>query len=137
MIILREFQNVVLNIGRVKMSEKRFIFATNEKWFLFDNETEDFMDMEDCKDKLNEQQSTIIELQETIIDLKDDKNQSYKVIIKLRQIVCDMLNEQQVTIQKQSERIRELESMLADDIVRKSEIKDAWKQRTEKRWNDV
>ena len=119
------------------MSEKRFIFATNEKWFLFDNETEDFMDMEDCKDKLNEQQSTIIELQETIIDLKDDKNQSYKVIIKLRQIVCDMLNEQQVTIQKQSERIRELESMLADDIVRKSEIKDAWKQRTEKRWNDV
>lgn len=41
------------------MSEKRFIFATNEKWFLFDNETEDFMDMEDCKDKLNEQAETI------------------------------------------------------------------------------
>lgn len=41
------------------MSEERFIFATNEKWFLFDNETEDFMDMEDCKDKLNEQQSNI------------------------------------------------------------------------------
>ena len=44
------------------MSEKRFIFATNEKWFLFDNETEDFMDMEDCKDKLNEQQELIEEL---------------------------------------------------------------------------
>lgn len=41
------------------MSKKRFIFATNEKWFLFDNETEDYMDMEDCKDKLNEQQATI------------------------------------------------------------------------------
>lgn len=41
------------------MSEKRFIFATNEKWFLFDNETEDFMDMEDCKDKLNEQAEII------------------------------------------------------------------------------
>ena len=41
------------------MSEKRFIFATNEKWFLFDNETEDYMDMEDCKDKLNEQQEEI------------------------------------------------------------------------------
>lgn len=27
--------------------------------FYFDNETEDFMDMEDCKDKLNEQQSNI------------------------------------------------------------------------------
>ena len=43
------------------MSEKRFIFATNEKWFLFDNETEEYMDMEDCKDKLNTQQATIQE----------------------------------------------------------------------------
>ena len=41
------------------MSEKRFVFATNEKWFLFDNETEEYMDMEDCKDKLNEQAETI------------------------------------------------------------------------------
>lgn len=41
------------------MIEKRFIFATNEKWFLFDNETEEYMDMEDCKDKLNEQQDQI------------------------------------------------------------------------------
>ena len=45
------------------MSEKRFIFATNEKWFLFDNETEDFMDMEDCKDKLNEQSERIKSLE--------------------------------------------------------------------------
>ena len=50
--------------------------------------------------------------------------------------ICKKLNEQQATIQKQSERIRELESILADDIVRRYEIKDAWKQRTEKRWND-
>lgn len=50
--------------------------------------------------------------------------------------VVDLLNKQQATIQKQSERIRELENILADDIARKSEIKDAWKQRTEKRWND-
>lgn len=46
-----------------QMSEKRFIFATNEKWFLFDNETEDFMDMEDCKDKLNEQSERIKSLE--------------------------------------------------------------------------
>lgn len=46
------------------MSEERFIFATNEKWFLFDNETEEYMDMEDCKDKLNEQQATISKLEE-------------------------------------------------------------------------
>ena len=53
------------------MSEKRFIFATNEKWFLFDNETEDYLDMEDCKDKLNEQQATIHELQDTVYDELD------------------------------------------------------------------
>lgn len=53
------------------MNEKRFIFATNEKWFLFDNETEDYMDMEDCKDKLNEQQDTINELQDTVYDELD------------------------------------------------------------------
>ena len=41
------------------MIEKRFVFATNEKWFLFDNEDEEYMDMEDCKDKLNEQQDQI------------------------------------------------------------------------------
>lgn len=40
---------------------ERFTFATNEKWFLFDNETEEYMDMEDCKDKLNTQQATIQE----------------------------------------------------------------------------
>lgn len=49
-------------------------------------------------------------------------------------IYNEQLGEQQATIQKQSERIRELESILADDIVRKSEIKEVWKQRTEKRW---
>lgn len=54
------------------MSEKRFIFATNEKWFLFDNETEEYMDMEDCKDKLNEQQATIQFLQDEIDELKKD-----------------------------------------------------------------
>ena len=53
------------------MSEKRFIFATNEKWFLFDNETEDYMDMEDCKDKLNEQQDTIKQLKEENSNLKE------------------------------------------------------------------
>ena len=52
------------------MSEERFIFATNEKWFLFDNETEDYLDMEDCKDKLNEQQVTIEQLKEGIEPLK-------------------------------------------------------------------
>lgn len=39
------------------------------------------------------------------------------------------LNEQQSVIKEQYERIKELESILAEDIVRKSEIKEAWKQR--------
>ena len=50
--------------------------------------------------------------------------------------VTKKLNEQQSVIKEQYERIRELENILADDIVRKSEIKEVWKQRTEKRWND-
>lgn len=54
------------------MNEKRFIFATNEKWFLFDNETEEYMDMEDCKDKLNEQQATISQL-ERKLELKTEE----------------------------------------------------------------
>lgn len=51
------------------MGEKRFIFATNEKWFLFDNETEDYMDMEDCKDKLNEQQEQLDLYKEAILTM--------------------------------------------------------------------
>ena len=52
------------------MNEKRFIFATNEKWFLFDNETEDYMDMEDCKDKLNELAEENKQLQKELNDFK-------------------------------------------------------------------
>ena len=53
------------------MSEKRFVLATSEKWFLFDNETEEYMDMEDCKDKLNEQQFVIDEQNQRIRKLEN------------------------------------------------------------------
>lgn len=62
------------------MSEKRFVFATNEKWFLFDNETEDYLDMEDCKDKLNEQQATISALKEENEQLRQH-HQEYKTML--------------------------------------------------------
>lgn len=54
------------------MSEKRFVFATNEKWFLFDNETEDYLDMEDCKDKLNEMSDENEQLKEENEQLKQE-----------------------------------------------------------------
>lgn len=41
-------------------------------------------------EKVNEQQSTIIRLQEIISGLKDDKNQLHKVISKLRQEVAEL-----------------------------------------------
>ena len=59
------------------MSEKRFIFATDEKWFLFDNETEEYMDMEDCKDKLNQ-------LHQENTNLKGDVNRLEYIIEELR-----------------------------------------------------
>ena len=64
------------------MSEQRYTFATNEKWFLFDNETEDFMDMEDCKDKLNEQQATISKLEEENEQLQEIINKLEEAIEK-------------------------------------------------------
>ena len=65
------------------MNEKRFIFATNEKWFLFDNETEEYMDMEDCKDKLNEQQSTINELKAQLKQKEQEERLYANEILKL------------------------------------------------------
>ena len=67
------------------MNEKRFkgYFATNEKWFLFDNETEEYMDMEDCKDKLNEQQSTINELKAQLKQKEQEERLYANEILKL------------------------------------------------------
>ena len=75
------------------MSEKRFTtdysdFIKKDKTFIKrDNER---LTYKEIVDLLNEQQSAIIELQERIIDLKDDKNQLHKVISKLRQEVAEL-----------------------------------------------
>jgi len=76
------------------MSEERFYIT--DTGLGLDTESDEmysFGDEEDfCRlfDKLNEQQATIIELQERIIDLKDDKNQLHEVISKLRQEVAEL-----------------------------------------------
>lgn len=87
------------------MSEKRFTFSTKWRWILFDNETEKFMDMEDCKDKLNEQQAEIERL-EKIIALTN-----YQLKVQDR------------TINELEKNIQDLEGML--DKIPKS-IKELW-----------
>lgn len=85
------------------MSKKRYEIKQNYdgKHCLFDNERNGYlMISENNKNLLDicnilNKQSTIIELQEMIIDLKDDDNQLFS---KLRQVVCDMLNNQETTI---------------------------------------
>lgn len=76
---------------------------------------------------------------ERIAEILNIKQMRLESLMEHREEIGKLLNridEQQDTIQKQSERIRELESTLADDIVRRTEIKDAWKQRWKKRWNN-
>ena len=70
---------------------------------------------------------------EVLLEEWSERQQYFK---KVEDEYHERIIEQQATIQKQSERIRELESILADDIALKYEIKEAWKQRTEKRWNN-
>ena len=89
--------------------------------------------LKECCDLLNEQQADLVYLARLIGEFKVEE---FKVKLRNLRMLEDKVLEQQVTIQKQSERIGELESTLADDIIRRAEIKDAWKQRTEKRWND-
>ncbi len=73
------------------MSEKRFEFYSDDYLIgVLDNVTGRTFNSFEIVDKLNEQQSTIIELQEIIIELKDDKNQLHKVISKLRQEVAEL-----------------------------------------------
>lgn len=81
-------------------------------------------DLIDVEDSLWEYGSP---LKRVLID--NQTGETYDSVIKL----VGVLNEQQAIIKKQDERINELESILADDIVRKSEIREAWRQRTEKR----
>ena len=64
--------------------------------------------MEDIVKRMNEQQDTIERLNEE--------------------------NEQLQEKVKKLESILAIENILADNIVRRYEIKDAWKQRIEKRW---
>ena len=89
------------------MSEKRFVFATNEKWFLFDNETEEYMDMEDCKDKLNEQQSKITELEKNFEDLVN-----WSTEISKRNVLLD----------EKIGRLQEEEKLYAQEILRLNEL---------------
>lgn len=125
------------------MSEKRFIFATNEKWFLFDNEDEEYMDMEDCKDKLNEQQATIDKLRvdiratrTTIRKLQDLCGESDGENAKLRienkrlqeeneQLKSERRNDakefsalfkQNFGLKRENEQLREINKELGDDL---------------------
>ena len=72
---------------------------------------------------------------ERIAEILNIKQMRLESLMKHREEIGKLLNridEQQTTIQKQSERIKELENILADDVVRKSEIKDAWKKEKDK-----
>lgn len=89
--------------------------------------------LEEVCEKLNEQQDIIDKLKE---DVQVYENTLHFLCFCDNKQMEKKILEQQAIITKQERRIRELESILADDIIRKSEIKDAWKQRTEKRWND-
>lgn len=76
---------------------------------------------------------------ERITEILNIKQLQLESLMKHREEIgklLDRIDEQQTTIQNQSERIRKLETILADDIVRRVEIKDAWKQRWKKRWNN-
>lgn len=103
----------------IYMSEKRFSVKSikNNHYQIADNDLK--MLSYEVVDFLNTSSDAIDSLQYENVKLKKK------------------VDEQQSVIKEQYERIRELESILADDIVRKSEIKEVWKQRTEKRWNDV
>ena len=80
----------------ILMSEKRFkpsdpnVPIPNYLAIIWDSEKCKHMSQDDVVVCLNEQQEKIIELQEIIIDLKDDKNQLHKVISKLRQEVAEL-----------------------------------------------
>ena len=77
------------------MSEQRFVkdhsyLVNYNKYCILDNVQQKHLYLYEVVGLLNEQQSTIIELQEIIIELKDDKNQLHKVISKLRQEVAEL-----------------------------------------------
>ena len=67
---------VLIDVG---YGEEEHIFKSGEK-----------MTSDEVVEILNNQQATIIELQKIVIDLKDDKNQLHKVIIKLTQEVAEL-----------------------------------------------
>lgn len=90
------------------MSEKRFTFSTKWRWILFDNETEKFMDMEDCKDKLNEQQDTISQLEQENANRLGDKIRSLDEFEKCTNKLKKKILEQQATINKQDDEIKKL-----------------------------
>ena len=91
MIILREFQNVVLNIGSVKkMSEKRFSRKSVEDLIVEKGLDSIVGLLNEISDKIDEQQSTITELK-SIINFASNEGDLIvllmKEIIKLRQEV--------------------------------------------------
>lgn len=114
------------------MREQRFERWNDCSCKVKDNKNDVLLSWEEVVGKLNELSEMKDYFEKKKCEYLNKWNLAHLDNIQLRQEI----DEQQDTIQKQSERIRELESIIADDIVRKSEIKDAWKQRTEKRWND-
>ncbi len=84
------------------MSEKQYILTD------FDSEVE-------MPEKINEQQAKIIQLQEIIIDLKDDKNQLHKVISKLRQEVAELKTRNSVLSSKLNQIPKSIKEVWLDE----------------------
>ena len=76
------------------------------------------------------------ELLEKIEKLEKENEQLRQFISKGRRLSVKELMNNANENELLKKKIRELEKILADDIVSRYEIKEAWKQRTEKRWND-
>lgn len=70
------------------------------------------------------------------IGIFDDEKNKYIFDDEFKELV-DLLNDLSEENEKLEKKVKKLESTLANDIVRKSEIKEIWKQRTEKKVIDV
>ena len=106
------------------MSKKRFIFATNEKWFLFDNETEDYMDMEDCKDKLNE-----LSEEKGYFERKKEYFLSEWSIANAKNI---QLRQKIKELEKENKQLKKVNGQLQKDIEFKIEDLTYWKYKANK-----
>lgn len=118
------------------MTDKRFTtngyyindtYHDGRKWLVNEVEAEEIVNVMNGLDmKVRESRKAMSKLQKENEQLRQFINKGRRLSVKE---LMDNANENELLKKK----IRELESILADDIVRKSEIKDAWKQRIENR----